>query len=264
MADRGDTHYRVPNAEPLVRAVSSLALPHRDLLDGASNDWSRPWKHYQREFRAIEVERAREALAEPDSAQQAIQDEQRFIRRAVRAGAKARAGERNAAKLDAAKDGAASLPRQRAIQVLDHRGAHEAKRSSTTTGSATWLRGAPPSSTATTPMRNASLKEKEELARARRGRDGQGRDPQGQGASRSPRQKAEIDAILKPNVEEVESEHQGGDEAASISSARSSTRSIRPIGRTDQDRPTSSATTSRVSTSSARTNQVEEGRASRT
>ena len=55
MADRGDTHYRVPSLNRWF-AVSSI------LLLGSSiwmviEDFQRPWKKYQREFRQIEVER---------------------------------------------------------------------------------------------------------------------------------------------------------------------------------------------------------------
>lgn len=75
MADRGDTHYHLPLLNRWF-AVSSI------ILLGASvwmviDDWSRPWKAYQREFQAIEVERARETLLEPE-AQKALSDEKRL------------------------------------------------------------------------------------------------------------------------------------------------------------------------------------------
>ena len=57
MADRGDTHYTVRGLN-LWFAISSVLL----LISTAwmvLDDWNRPWKEYQREFREIEVERLR-------------------------------------------------------------------------------------------------------------------------------------------------------------------------------------------------------------
>lgn len=60
MADRGDTHYHVPTLNNWF-LISSLLL----LISIAwmvIDDWNAPWKNYQREFRAIELERAEAAL----------------------------------------------------------------------------------------------------------------------------------------------------------------------------------------------------------
>jgi cytochrome c2/transcriptional regulator with XRE-family HTH domain len=53
MADRGDTHYRVASLN-LWFAVSSLLLLVATVWM-MLNDWNRPWKQYQREFRRIEI-----------------------------------------------------------------------------------------------------------------------------------------------------------------------------------------------------------------
>ncbi len=73
MADRGDTHYRVDklNSWFLVSSLLLLVAAFWMVID----DWSRPWKRYQREFRAIEAERARADL-ETQAAQAALQREQ--------------------------------------------------------------------------------------------------------------------------------------------------------------------------------------------
>lgn len=57
MADRGDTHYSVPalNKWFLVSSVALLGAVVWMVLD----DWSRPWKGYQREFQAIELAQVR-------------------------------------------------------------------------------------------------------------------------------------------------------------------------------------------------------------
>ena len=64
MADRGDTHYHVPtlNRWFAIGAVLLLIASIWMVID----DWSAPWKPYQAQFRAIEAERTREALASED------------------------------------------------------------------------------------------------------------------------------------------------------------------------------------------------------
>src|SRR5688572_15070050 len=63
MADRGDTHYHVPNLNKWF-AVASVALLITTVWM-VIDDWNAPWKRYQREFRRMEVERTEAALAEP-------------------------------------------------------------------------------------------------------------------------------------------------------------------------------------------------------
>ena len=75
MADRGDTHYRVPTLN-LWFAVSSLALLATAFWM-VIDDWDRSWKGYQREFRSIEIERNRAALETPE-AQAALAEEARL------------------------------------------------------------------------------------------------------------------------------------------------------------------------------------------
>ena len=60
MADRGDTHYHVPTLN-LWFLVSSLLLLI-SVVWMMLDDWNAPWKVYQREFRAIELERANAKL----------------------------------------------------------------------------------------------------------------------------------------------------------------------------------------------------------
>jgi len=90
MADRGDTHYSIPqlNAWFLVSSVLLLGALAWMML----NDHHRPWKHYQREFRQLEAEQARadvesleqggalktkeELQAQVDAAQQALEGRQ--------------------------------------------------------------------------------------------------------------------------------------------------------------------------------------------
>ncbi len=89
MADRGDTHYHVRKLN-LWFAVSSL------LLLGSAvwmviDDWSRPWKSHQREFQAIEVERARAQLDGAEA--RAAQEEESRLRQEL-----ARAEERLASQ----------------------------------------------------------------------------------------------------------------------------------------------------------------------
>ena len=65
MADRGDTHYHVPNLN-LWFAFSSIAL----LISAVWMvlfDFQRPWKEYQRDFREIEIQRGRDALSTPEA-----------------------------------------------------------------------------------------------------------------------------------------------------------------------------------------------------
>ena len=61
MADRGDTHYHVPTLN-LWFLVSSMLLLI-SVLWMVIDDWNAPWKAYQREFRAIDLERANAELA---------------------------------------------------------------------------------------------------------------------------------------------------------------------------------------------------------
>ncbi|MAF67580.1 MAG: hypothetical protein CMJ84_18230 [Planctomycetes bacterium] len=64
MADRGDTHFHTPtlNLWFLVSSITLLGAAVWMVLD----DFSAPWKSYQREFRALEVERAEAALLSPE------------------------------------------------------------------------------------------------------------------------------------------------------------------------------------------------------
>ena len=65
MADRGDTHYHVRKLN-LWFTVSSLLL----LVSAVwmvLDDWSRGWKRYQRDFRQIEIARARAQLDAPEA-----------------------------------------------------------------------------------------------------------------------------------------------------------------------------------------------------
>jgi len=65
MADRGDTHYRVGSLNRWF-AGSSLFLLAATLWM-VIDDWYRPWKGYQREFKAIEVTRAKAQLDSPEA-----------------------------------------------------------------------------------------------------------------------------------------------------------------------------------------------------
>ena len=65
MADRGDTHYRVGKLNAWF-AGSSLFLLVATLWM-VIDDWARPWKGYQREFRAIEADLARAQLDTPEA-----------------------------------------------------------------------------------------------------------------------------------------------------------------------------------------------------
>jgi cytochrome c2 len=64
MADRGDTHYHVPTLNNWFLISSLLLLVTVAWM--VIEDWNAPWKAYQREFRAIELERANETLAQPE------------------------------------------------------------------------------------------------------------------------------------------------------------------------------------------------------
>ena len=64
MADRGDTHYHVPTLNNWFLISSLLLLV--TVVWMVIDDWNAPWKAYQREFRAIELERANETLAQPE------------------------------------------------------------------------------------------------------------------------------------------------------------------------------------------------------
>ena len=62
MADRGDTHYSVSTLNKwfLLSSVVILFSVVWMMID----DWERPWKHYQRDFREIEISKARAKEAE--------------------------------------------------------------------------------------------------------------------------------------------------------------------------------------------------------
>ena len=75
MADRGDTHYHLRTLNRWFTLSSVLFLVATFWM--VINDWNRPWKRYQREFRAIEVERAEATLATED-AQAAMAEEARL------------------------------------------------------------------------------------------------------------------------------------------------------------------------------------------
>lgn len=75
MADRGDTHYHVPHLNAWF-AISSILL----LISAVwmvIDDWNRPWKAYQREFRALEIERGEAELAAAE-AQAALAEAERL------------------------------------------------------------------------------------------------------------------------------------------------------------------------------------------
>jgi len=61
MADRGDTHYRVSalNKWFLFSSIALLVATLWMMID----DWNAPWKPYQRQARAIEVQKTQEAIA---------------------------------------------------------------------------------------------------------------------------------------------------------------------------------------------------------
>ena len=63
MADRGDTHYHVPTLNNWFLISNLLLLI--SIIWMVVDDWNAPWKKYQREFRAIELELAEAELATP-------------------------------------------------------------------------------------------------------------------------------------------------------------------------------------------------------
>src|SRR5262245_48039998 len=65
MADRGDTHYHVPALNRWFVFSSLLLLVSAVWM--VLDDWARPWKGYQREFRTMEVARARAELDTPEA-----------------------------------------------------------------------------------------------------------------------------------------------------------------------------------------------------
>lgn len=75
MADRGDTHYHVPNLNRWF-AFSSIALLVAAVWM-VLFDFNRPWKTYQREFRAMEIERGRAELGTPEAIA-AVEEEARI------------------------------------------------------------------------------------------------------------------------------------------------------------------------------------------
>jgi len=76
MADRGDTHYPVSRLNLWFAASSLLFLA--SVLWMVVDDWSRSWKAYQRDFKALELSRAEAALA-TDAALAMAQDEARLM-----------------------------------------------------------------------------------------------------------------------------------------------------------------------------------------
>lgn len=75
MADRGDTHYHVPGLNRWFLWSSALLLGA--IVWMMWDDYNAPWKKYQREFREIEIERAKAALESP-AAQAAMAEEARL------------------------------------------------------------------------------------------------------------------------------------------------------------------------------------------
>ncbi len=75
MADRGDTHYHVPNLNRWF-AISSVVLL-ASALWMVLEDFNRPWKKYQRTYRDMEIERGRAELSSED-AQAALEAEARY------------------------------------------------------------------------------------------------------------------------------------------------------------------------------------------
>lgn len=76
MADRGDTHYPVSRLNLWFTASSVLLLIASAWM--VIDDWNAPWKHFQKEFRAIEVNRAEAQLADADM--QAAEAEERVLK----------------------------------------------------------------------------------------------------------------------------------------------------------------------------------------
>jgi len=98
MADRGDTHYRVGKLNAWFAGSSLFLLAATFWM--VISDWNRPWKGYQREFKDIEVARARAQLDAPD-AKATIAEEERLKGELAKAEA-ALAGHK--ADLDAAQE----------------------------------------------------------------------------------------------------------------------------------------------------------------
>ena len=65
MADRGDTHYHVPALNRWFAFSSLLLLVSAVWM--VLDDWARPWKGYQREFRVLEIAKARAELDTPEA-----------------------------------------------------------------------------------------------------------------------------------------------------------------------------------------------------
>ena len=61
MADRGDTHYLTPTLNKWFLFASLLFLVSSLWMMVA--DWNRPWKRYQREFRAVDTKKVEQTLA---------------------------------------------------------------------------------------------------------------------------------------------------------------------------------------------------------
>src|SRR5262245_53440275 len=80
MADRGDTHYRVGSLNRWFAGSSLFLLVATFWM--VIDDWSRPWKGYQRQFKAIEVARAQTQLDTPES--KAIVAEEEHLRGELR------------------------------------------------------------------------------------------------------------------------------------------------------------------------------------
>jgi len=75
MADRGDTHYGVPTLNVWFALSSLLFMVACFWM--VIDDWSRPWKQYQREFREIEIARGRAEL-DSEVARAVVEDERRL------------------------------------------------------------------------------------------------------------------------------------------------------------------------------------------
>ena len=97
MADRGDTHYRVSRLNTWFALSSALLLVAAFWM--VIDDWNRPWKRYQREFRSIEEQRARAEL-ETEKSRAAIEREKELTEalHAKEAELEARRGEIDAAE----------------------------------------------------------------------------------------------------------------------------------------------------------------------
>lgn len=81
MADRGDTHYHVPNLNAwfVLSSLFLLVVAVWMVLD----DYSADWKDYQREFRAIELERTEAELASAEA--EAVRREEALLAEGVEA-----------------------------------------------------------------------------------------------------------------------------------------------------------------------------------